>query len=170
MLKGEFLEKVLRGEKRATIRRKTRVKKGDTILLHSKGKIWGEAVVEDVYTIKKSEIGEKETQLEGMNIEELRKTLDRLYGKKDVPLTVVVFRLTKVYDEPLDTERVYDIPPGKIADLCLKRGMDSEVLRLLRRTGSIRKTALLLGSLRKRGYVRRVLRECYQRLKEEGVI
>ena len=47
---------------------------------------------------------------------------------------------------------------------------DKNILRLFLRLKSVRKVAFRLGGLKKRGVVRRVLRECYRKLKEKDLM
>ncbi len=177
MLKSKYLPLVLSGKKRISIRRRSRLKEGDYFFIHSGGKVWGIGKVTKVERIKKSEITPKHAELEGMSFNELKKELDRIYGKKDVPLVVIHFDLVKVFDEPFEVERRFygEHTPGEIARLALKEGipLDEEatwILRRLAETNSIRQVAMEMGGLGKRKKVRAVLRRAVEELRERGVI
>ncbi len=176
MVKGNFLDAILKGRKRITIRRRTRLKAGDKFYIHSMGKIWGIGEVTKVEKIMKDEIGDEIAKEEGMTLEELKKYLDRFYGKKNVPLYVIHFRVAEVFPEPKDPEKdVYGgMRPGKIAALALKYlHLDEEAMKILRRlkeTDSIRAVAIEMGGLNRRKKVRAILRKAVEMLKEKGVI
>ena len=178
MLKKEYLPLVLSGKKKISIRKRTSLREGDLFYIHSGGKVWGIGRVTKVERLKMSEIGEEHARLEGMDLDELRKELQKIYGKKDIPLYVVHFEIVKVFPEPMDVEtRFYgNYTPADIARLALKHRIfegDAEAERILRRlaeTGSIRKVAQELGGLKKRGKVRAIVRKAFEELKKRGVI
>lgn len=177
MLKQKYLPLVLSGRKRISIRRRTRLREGDYFYIHSGGKVWGIGKVTRIERIKKSEITPKHAELEGMSFEELKRELDKLYGKKDVPLVVIHFDLIKVFDEPFEVERRFygEHSPGEIARLALQHDLpfDEEAKRILERlaeTNSIRRVAMELGGLGKRKKVRAVLRRAVEELRKRGVI
>lgn len=177
MLKHKYLELVLSGKKCISIRKRTRLKPGDLFFIHSKGLVWGIGKVEKVEKIKKSEVNEKHAKLEGMTLEELKKELDRIYGKKDVTLFVVYFKLVKRFDKPFEPEKKFygDLRPREIAMEALRKGLfddDPEgkrILELVVKTDSIRKTALKLGGLSRRNKVRAILRKAAELLNSETV-
>ncbi len=178
MLKEEYLPLVLSGKKRITIRRRTRLREGDLFYIHSGGKVWGIGRVTRVERIMKDELTPEHARLEGMSYEKLRRELDRIYGKRNVPLYVVHFEVIKRFEEPVEVERRFygDLTPSEIAHLALKHGLfpdDGEARKILHRvaeTGSIRKVAMELGGLRRRGKVRAILRKAYEELKREGIV
>ena len=47
---------------------------------------------------------------------------------------------------------------------------DRRILELFVKTGSIRRTAMKLGSMKKRGVIRKILRKCYNELRKKGLI
>ncbi len=178
MLKREYLPLVLSGKKRITIRRRTRLREGDLFYVHSGGKVWAVGRVARIERIMKDDITPEHARLEGMSYERLRKELNRIYGKKNVPLYVVHFEILKVFDEPFEVERRFygELSPGDIARLALENGLfqgDEEAERILRRlveTNSIRKVAMELGGLKKRGKIRAIVRKAYEELKKRGII
>ena len=177
MLKKRYLPLVLSGKKRISIRRRTRLKEGDLFYIHSGGKVWAVGRVTKVERVKKSEIGPEHAKLEGMDYEDLKKELNRIYGKKDIPLYVIHFELVKVFDEPFDVERRFygDLTPGEIARIALEYNLpfDEEargILKRLAETNSIRQVALEMGGLGKRKKVRAVLRKAVEELRKRGII
>jgi len=174
MLKEKYLPLVLSGRKRITIRRRTRLREGDRFFIHSGGKVWAIGRVTKIEKLRKSEIGEEHARLEGMDYEELKRELDRIYGKKDVPLYVVHFEVEEVFPEPFEVERRFygKLSPREIARLALEKNLfadDPEARKILQRlveTGSIRKVAMELGGLNKRGKVRAIVRRAYELLQQ----
>ena len=177
MLKKKYLPLVLSGKKMISIRRRTRLREGDLVYIHSGGKVWAVGRVTKVEKVKKSDIGPEHAKLEGMSYEELKRELNRIYGKRDVPLYVVHFELVNVFDEPFDVERRFygDLTPGEIARIALEHNLpfDEEAKRILRRlseTNSIRQVAMEMGGLGKRKKVRAVLRKAMEELRKRGII
>jgi len=169
MLKAEFWPLVLKGKKRITIRKRTRLKPGDEVLIHAGGKIVGRARIKRVYKKKVDDIGEEEAEKEGMDVDTLRNMIRKLYGGGDV--YVIEFELENVFDPPIDPEELAyrGENPVDIAKRALSSGLDlkpeeKEILELVVKTGSLRKAALLLGGLEKRKIIRRVLRSVLRRL------
>ncbi len=163
-MKQEFWEKVKKGEKTITIRKYTRIKPGEIVQINAGGKIVGEVEVLNVYRKRLDEISEEEAKKEGIPLKELKKFLRKTYGKRAV-LTIIEFRLRKIFDPPLDPEQ--NLYGGKsvvsIARELLKRKdvseSDRRILKLIVEKGGIRGAAMALGGLHKRKIVRRVLRK-----------
>ena len=170
MLKEKYLPLVLEGKKRVTIRRFTRLKEGDLFYIHSGGKVWGIGKVLSIKKVKKDDIGEDIAEKEGMRLEELKRELNRYYGKKNIPLYVIEFEVLEVFKEPVEMERKFygNMTPKEIAEEALEKGLfrndpeAEDILRRVRETGSIRKVAFEMGGLKKRGKIRAVLRKAYE--------
>ena len=169
MLKAEFWPLVKSGRKTITIRKQTRLRPGDDVLIHAGGKIVGRARIIRVYRKRVDEIGEEEAQKEGIPLERLRKMLKDLYGNGHV--YVIEFRLEEVFDPPIDphARRYGDTDPVEIARIALETGAyegekERELLELIVREGSLRKAAQRLGGLGKRKVLRRLLSRVLERL------
>ena len=177
MLKQRYLPLVLSGRKRITIRRRVDLKEGDEFFIHSGGKIWGRGRILKIERIMKSQISPEHARLEGMDYDELRKELDRLYGRRDIPLYVIHFEVVETFPQPRDPERdIYgDLSPREVAELALREGLfsdDPEARRILERLvaiGSIRAVAQELGGLHRRRKVRAILRRAVEELREKGI-
>ena len=167
MLSRELWPLVRSGKKRATIRRRYSVSKGDEILIHAGGNIVGRAKIVRVYKRKMGEIGSEEAEKEGMPLPKLEKILERTYGKDpDQELVVVEFKLLEVFNPPIDLESTYygDKTPQEIAREALKRNIvedpfERSILERLGKGGSIREVAFETGGLGKRGIIRRIVRK-----------
>ena len=169
MLKAELWPLVVEGKKRITIRKRTKLRPGDDVLIHAGGKIVGRAKILRVYKKKIDEISEEEAKKEGMPLDKLRSLLRNLYGSGSV--YVVEFELLEVFDPPLDPhERAYGgYSPVGIAVEGLRRRLyenseEKRILELVAGEKSLRKAAQILGGLEKRRLIRRVLRKIREKL------
>ncbi len=169
MLKAEFWPLVKSGKKTITIRKRTRLRPGDDVLIHAGGKIVGRARILRVYRKRVDEIGEKEAKKEGIPLEKLREILRELYGSSEV--YVIEFQLEEVFDPPIDphTRRYGEMDPVEIARIALKEGLyegekEKGLLELIVREGSLRRAAQRLGGLGKRKILRRLLSRVLERL------
>ncbi len=169
MLKAELWPLVVEGKKRITIRKRTKLRPGDDVLIHAGGKIVGRARVIRVYRKSVDEIGEEEAKKEGIPLEKLKSMLRKLYGSGHV--YIIEFELLEVFNPPLDPhERAYGgLEPAEIAIEGLKRKLyeneeEKRILELVAREKSIRKVAQTLGGLEKRRIIRKILRKIRNRL------
>ena len=170
--KGKYAEKILKGEKTATIRKRVYVKPNDVVFVHSGGKIIGKARIKEVRQIDIQDLDHELARKEGFdNIEELMDEIREYYGEgKDLYLIEFDF---EPFDEPLDPEKMYydGSSLSEIARKALKLDSFSEdekrILELFLKTGSIRKTAFRLGGLSKRGIVRKTIRKAFKAVREK---
>lgn len=180
MLKGAYVEKLLSGEKRATVRRGIVKPKYDEITIHAGGRPVAKAKITRVYYKKLHELSDYEAKLEGYNSrEELIQELKRVYKgiRDDEYVTVIEFEITQRLDVlPLE-DPYLGLEPVDIARIALRylrnelSDLEIKILTDLTRTNSIRKTALrVLGDLNKRGVVRRVIRKALKMLVEKGFL
>ncbi len=170
--KGKYLQKLLSGEKRATIRKRAYVSPGELVYVHCGGKIIGKARILDVREIGIDEIDDDVARMEGFDsAEELLEEIRNYYTGRD-RLYLIEFDF-EPFEKPLDPAEMYyeNADLVEIARKALESGMvsedDKEVLRLFLRTGSIRKTAFRLGGLSKRGVVREALRRAKKIVNEQ---
>ncbi len=170
---GTYRYLLLSGKKKATIRKKiSKLKEGDVVFVHCGGEIIGKAKITSIERKRLDELTDEDAVLDGFkNREELIRELKRIYGDEDE------FYVIKFEFEPIEAVNPHEFHYGnsdliEIAEKALKElnlsKRDRMVLELFLKTGSIRKTASKLGGLRKRGEVRKVLRKCYNILKEIG--
>ncbi len=167
---GNYRDLLLSGKKRATIRKRiSKLKEGDKVFVHCGGEIIGKARILSIEKKKIDEITDEDAILDGFNSrDELLNELRRIYGDEDE------FYVIKFEFEPIEAVNPHEFYYGD-SDLVeiAKRALevldlderDRRVLELFIKTGSIRKTASKLGGLRKRGEVRKVLRKCYNMLR-----
>ncbi|WP_456478283.1 ASCH domain-containing protein [Geoglobus ahangari] len=170
--KGKYLQKLLSGEKRATIRKRVYVKPGELVYVHCGGKIVGRARIKDVREIGLDEIDEEIARKEGFeSAEELVAELRGYYSDRD-RLYLIEFDF-EPFEKPLDPAEMYyendDLIEiaRKAVDSDALSEEEKEVLRLFLKTGSIRKTAFRLGGLSRRGVVREALRKARKIVNEQ---
>ncbi len=171
--KRKYMQPLLNGRKRLTIRKRTNLKEGDQAYIHCGGKIIGRARITSVRRKRISELTEEEAKLDGFrSLNELMGELEKFGYGDDV--YVIQFEF-----EPLDSVNPHTMYYGdadlvEIAEKSLKYlKLDDRKRRILEaflKYGSIRRAAAKLGSYRKRGEIRKVLRECYAELKKQNLI
>ncbi len=177
-----YLDKLLRGEKKITIRAtKPNLKRGDVALVHSMGLILGKVRILGVTAKRLRDISEKEAREDGFSsVEELRNALRKHYPRlrDDSFVYVVRFEWLERFDPPLG-ERDYAWPysssPHEVAQLALSTGIplsdeEREVLQALAAEGSIRRAAVKLGGLSLRPLVRAVLHKVAGELERRGLL
>ncbi len=180
MLKGEYIEKVLNGEKKATIRKGVYKPKYDEVIIHAGGRPIAKAKITRVYYKKLSELGEYEARIEGFNnVEELINELKKVYGRisKEDYFTIIEFEVIQRLDELASEDPYYGLTPADIARIALRyldkelTELDRKILLDLTRTNSIRKTAInVFKDLNKRGIVRKAVRKALRFLIERNLI
>lgn len=175
---GKFKEKIVKGEKRITIRipGKGRFKEGETIRIDCGDKILGKAVIKKIYRKKIKEISEEEIRKDGLkDRNQLIRVLRKLYRKKinpDTEVEIIEFEIKEILEEDFYNfyYKGYDIL--EIARKGLEFDIDErekEILRDLLKEKSIRKVALKrFGSLNKRWIVRKILRKIVKKLEKSN--
>jgi len=180
MLKGVYIEKLLNGEKRATIRKGIVKPKYSEITIHAGGKPVAKAKIARVYFKRLHELSDYEAKLEGYTSrEELIEELRRVYKdiRDDDYVTIIEFEVTQRLDMlPLE-DPYHRLEPVDIARIALRylkdklSDLEVKILIDLTRTGSIRKTTLrVLGDLNKRGIVRKTIKKALKILIEKGIL
>ena len=173
--KDKYKELLKSGKKTATIRLQCPFKKGQEVFVHCGGKIIGTAKIIDIQEKKLEDLTEEDAKADGFSsLEELLEELRNLYGN---PEKVYVIRFKfKEFKEGINPHEMYygDADLVEIAKLALENlslnEKDRNILELFIKTGSIRKTAMKLGSMKKRGVIRKILRKCYNELRKKGLI
>jgi len=170
-----YRDLLLSGRKRATVRLQCYVKEGDEVFVHCGGKIVGTARIRKVEEKFLDEIDNDVARDDGFESkEELIKSIREIYGN---PKKVYVIRFDfKPFKREIDPHEMYysdidllDVAKKALENLKLSRG-ERKILETFIRTQSIRKTAVRIGGIRKRGIVRRVLRSCLNELRRRGLI
>ncbi|MEM0000760.1 MAG: ASCH domain-containing protein [Desulfurococcaceae archaeon] len=180
MMKGTYVEKLLRSEKKATIRKGIFKPKYDEVIIHAGGKPVAKAKIKRVYYKKLKELGEYEAQIEGYtDVDGLISELKRVYGHvhDDDYFTIIELEVTQRLDELVAGDPYCGLKPADIARIAL-RYLDTELTELekrvllsLTRTNSIRKTAVVVfKDINKRGTVRRILKKALQTLVERRLL
>lgn len=180
MVKGKYINGILSGRKKATIRRGIVKPRYKEIIVHGAGRPIAKIYVERVYYKRLHELTDEDAVKDGFSSrEELVNELKKVYPgiKDDEWVTIIEFKVIQRLDH-LETEDPYlGLAPADIARIALRYledelgGKDKEILLDLTRTGSIRSTAVrLFGTLNKRYIVRKVLRKTLNKLIEKGII
>jgi len=180
MLKGSYIDMLLSGEKRATIRRGIYKPRYEEVIIHAGGRPIAKARITRVYYKKLKELGEYEARIEGYErVEDLIKELKNVYGDidEDEYFTILEFEIVQRLDNlPLE-DPYMGLSPADIARIALRylqnelSELDRKILMDLTRTNSIRKTAInIFKSLNKRGFIRRTLKNALRLLVEKGLI
>ncbi len=180
MVKGEYVDAILSGRKKATIRLGRVNVKYNELIVHGGGRPVARVRVTSVVYKKVRELTDEDARRDGFrNRAELLKALERAYGKIDLDDVVTIIEFEVVQDlSKLEPEDPYlGLQPADIARLGLRYLGDElgeeerKVLRDLTVTNSIRSTAIrLYGDLGRRWRVRRVLRRVLNELVRRGLI
>ncbi|MCC6003600.1 MAG: ASCH domain-containing protein [Thermofilum sp.] len=176
-----YLEKLLSGEKRATIRlRCPGLRPGDKALVHCGGRIIGEVEVLAVYRKRLRDITIDEALLDGfISLHELRLHLKKHYPgvRENAHLCILIFRWINVYPEAISDAAAawpYKATFQEVAQKALEHlelsEFEKSILGLVAKTGSIRKAAYEMGGLSQRFIIRDVLRRAAQLLEKKGMI
>lgn len=180
MLKGAYIDKLLSGEKRATIRKGVVKPKYNELIVHAGGKPVAKVKITKVYFKRLRELGEYEARLEGYEkVDDLVRELKGVYKNlnDDDYVTIIEFEVVQRFDQ-LESEDPYlGLKPADIARIALRYVQNSlstfekDVLMDLTRTNSIRRTTLrIFKNLNKRGIVRRILRKALKLLIDKDLI
>ncbi len=164
MLSRQYVEELLSGKKRATVRL-GKIERDKEAIIHSGGRIVAVAQILDVRHKRFAELDDFDAQLDGYkNAEELKRALRRHYPsiKDDDVVSVIVFGHVKPLDLPEDGG-YGGLRPHELAELALRRlelsEEDRRILEAVAKYKSIRKAAVrLFGSIERRRIIRRLLR------------
>ena len=170
MLSKQYVEELLSGKKRATVRL-GKIRRDKEAIIHSGGRIVAVAQILDVRYKRFAELDDFDAQLDGYkDAEELKKALRRHYPhiKDDDVVSIILFGSVKPLDAPEGGE-YGGMKPHELAELALRRlELDEHERRILAavvKYKSIRKAAVkLFGSIEKRKIIRRLLRTIAGRL------
>ena len=179
MLKKRYADKLLSGEKRATIRLGIVRVKYPELIVHSGGRPVAKVRVKNIRVKRVSELTDDDARLDGFRTrEELLEELRRVYGSisPDDPVTIIELELVKRI-EGEDEDPYKGLEPADIARIALRYLQDElseeekRILLDLTRTNSIRMTATrLYGGIHKRKRVRGALRKALRLLKAKGIL
>ena len=178
MVKGEYVDAILRGEKTATIRLGIVIPKYREVILHGGGRVIGKAIIEEVKHKKVKDLSHEDALLDGFSSkEELIRELMKVYpgiSRSDY-VTILKFRLVEQAKDAREDAMYMGFDPVDIARIANRYDLplsqrEREILRLVCRYGSIRRAAQELGGLHKRYLIRRVLRKVARMLASRGII
>lgn len=180
MVKGEYVDDILSGRKRATIRLGIVRVKYDELIVHGGGRPVAKVRVTGVHYKRLRELTDEDARKDGFrSLQELLRALRDVYGEisPDEPVTIIEFEVVQDLSKLEPQDPYLGLEPADIARLALRYLGDSlseqekRILRDLTVTNSIRSTAIrVLGSLDRRWLVRRVLRNALKQLVARGIL
>ncbi len=180
MVKGEYVDDILKGRKRATIRLGLVKVKYDELIVHGGGRPVAKVKVKSVRYKRVRELNDEDARLDGFRSrEELLDALRKAYGdiKPDDYVTIIEFDVVQDLTSLEPQDPYLGLEPADIARLGLRYLSDQlsdeekKVLKDLTSTNSIRATAVrLYGSIERRWRVRKVLRKVLNELLRRGLI
>jgi len=182
MFSMKYLEELLNGSKRATVRAgNVKYRPGDIVLVHCGGLVLGRARITRVERKELIDLSEEDARKDGFSsLQELLKALKQHYPnlKRDTPLTILEFQWVERFEAPLSDGEYswcYSEGPLEVARLALEKLDDLSfeeraVLEAFVKAGSVRGAARKLGSLSNRALVRGALKRVAERLASLGLI
>jgi len=181
MIKGRFVEALMNGVKRATIRLGHVVPRYRDVIIHGGGRPVAKAVITNVIYKKVRDLTDEDAKKDGYNsVKELIEDLERIYNRKissDEEVTIIEFEVTAALNQLKDDDVYLGLSPVDIAALARRylwnalNENERKIIDSVLRYRSIRETSIkLFGSLNKRWIVRRVLRKCLRELVERKLI
>ncbi len=180
MLKKEYADKLLSGEKKTTIRLGIVNVKYSEVIIHSGGRPVAKARITFRNIKKVGELTDEDARLDGFpDKRTLVRELKRVYGRvtPDDYVTIIGLEVIQRFDEPVDEYPYGGLTPVDLARIALRylkeelSREEKDILLELTRAGSIRLAAIsLYGSIHKRWRIRRALRRAYKLLVEKGVL
>ena len=180
MVKGEYVDDILTGRKRATIRLGMVKVKYKDMIVHGGGRPVAKIHVTSVVYKRVKELTDEDAVKDGFKSkEELVRELKKVYGKVSLEDYVTIIEFEVVQDlSKLEPQDPYlGLEPADVARLALRylpeyfNDQEKKILRDLTITNSIRSTAQrLLGSIERRWIIRRILRRALNELVRRGLI
>lgn len=180
MVKGEYVDLILSGKKKATMRLGLVKPRYNEMILHGGGKPIAKIRITNVRYKRIKELDERDAKIDGFkNVDDLLKHLKKAYGdvKPDDIVTIIEFDVLQRLDHLEPRHPYLGLEPGDLARIALRYLKDKisdnevKILMDLTRTNSIRKTSLnLYGTLSKRNVVRRTLRKALKMLIDLGIL
>ncbi|OYT57575.1 MAG: ASCH domain-containing protein [Desulfurococcales archaeon ex4484_217_2] len=179
MVKGEYVDLILKGVKKSTIRLGIIKPKYNEIMIHGGGKPIALAKITNVKYKRINELTDEDARKDGFpSLKVLLKELKKSYGEirpNDI-VTIIEFVITKKLSDLDVKEQWLGLKPVEIARIALRYcenipQEERKILEDLTRTESIRKTAIrLYGSINRRWKIRKVLRKYLDTLVNKGII
>ncbi len=180
MVKGKYVEAILSGRKRATIRVGIVKPKYNELIIHGGGKPVAKVRITNIVYKKVRDLTDHDAKLDGFNSrEELLRELERVYGfvKPEDNVTIIEFEVIQDLSKLEIADPYMGLTPQDIARISLRylsnilKDEEKKILKSLTETGSIRMTAIhLFGTLDARWRVRRVLKKALNELVKMGII
>ncbi len=179
MIKGKYIDDILSGRKKATIRLGKWRPKFDEVIFHGGGRPFAIAKITKVEYKKVNELTEEDAKMDGFgSLKELLSDLKKVYPnlREDDYVTIIHFEVLKKLTE-VDREDPYmGLSPVDVARLALRylddlTDEEKKVFKLLTEVGSLREASIrLYGNISKRWIIRKKLKRALMRMIEKGLI
>ncbi len=180
MIKGKYVEALLSGRKKATIRVGIVKPKYNELIVHGGGRPVAKVRVTNIVYKKVRDLTDDDAKLDGFSSkEELINELEQVYGpiRPEDNVTIIEFEVIQDLSKLEADDPYMGLSPQDIARISLRylsnalKEEEKKILKSLTETGSIRMTAIhLFGSLDARWRIRRVLKKAISELVKMGVI
>ncbi|MEM1674959.1 MAG: ASCH domain-containing protein [Desulfurococcaceae archaeon] len=180
MIKGKYVEDIILGRKKSTIRRGIVKPKYREVILHGGGRPVAKVLIEKVFHKKVCELTDSDALNDGFKSrEELIRELKETYPgiTNDDWITIIEFKLIQRIDEINRDDKYLGLKPVDIARIALRylsnelSDEDRKILIELTRSESIRATAYkLFKNIDKRYIVRKVLMKALDKLVSKGIL
>ncbi len=177
MISGKYLDCLLSGRKRVTIRRGLHRRPLGTVYIHAGGRIVARARVVGVEYRRVRDLTDEDAANDCMDSrDDLLRELRSIYRglRDDEWVTLVWFEVEEPMDVP-DGHVYMGVDPVRVARLALAHlrldARERAVLERVAELGSIRRAAReIYGDVDRRGHVRRIVRRALRRLVDAGVL
>ena len=180
MLRKKYLDKLLTGEKKSTIRLGMYVPKYHEVIIHSGGKPICIAKITRVTYKKIKDLTDEDAVRDGFgNLKALLNELKKIYGsiRPEEIVTIIELKVRKDLRNLTPNNIYLGLKPSDIARLALRylrNELNHEELVIINKLAggsSIRKVAKeLTGSTLNRAFVRKTLRKALKKLISQGLI
>ncbi len=180
--KRDYLNSVLSGRKKTTIRWGIVTPRSSKVYLECNGKIYGELHIESTEYVKFSDLTDRDAIRDGFNsLEDLKDALRNIYVnlRGDDWVTIIHFRLVEKYVEPVSKDKfergVGGVSFAEVARLGLAystytSSIERRVLTAVAYAGDLDSALEKLGGQISRSQVVKILKRTFRKLVRMGVI
>ncbi len=181
MLRKEYVDLVLSGRKKATVRLGKVIPRYREVIIHGGGRPVCKVKITKVVYKKVSELTDEDARKDGFNSRrELLKELKRVYGKRlngDETVSIIEFEVIQRLDNIKLNDPYLGLKPEDVARLALRylrkefSGEDRKILEEIGKGKSIREVARKFsGDPTRRWRIRAVLRRAARMLTENKIL
>lgn len=184
-IKKEYVDLILSGKKRSTIRLGIVSPTKHKVFIESEGKVVGEALIDSVRYSKLSELNDRDAKIDGFsNINELIKELSNIYPgiRKDDWVTIIKFKLInsrgKHYNREVSSNRgdmeeslaIMNVAKLALAYDVTETSLEKRILTAIALKGSLEGVDKEIGGDITPSLVKTVYLKAFKKLKQLGVL